>query len=113
MLCLLIELTAVQDDQEPSHSYSECTLLVQRRMATYYVSSYYQVCQRHFPTTPKLTDQQLAAFEKFDALASRPDIAMNWVLQPGDIQFLQNHLVIHNRSAFKDHEVEPTLNYEA
>lgn len=79
--------------------------VLQGRMATYYVSSYYQVCQRHYPQTPKLTEKQHAAFAAFDEIASRPDIAMNWVLKEGDMQFLQNHLVVHNRSAFQDHEV--------
>ena len=83
-------------------------LNVQDKMATFYVSSYYQVCQRHFPATPKLTDKQHAAFAEFDAIASRPDIAMDWVLEPGDMQFLQNHLCVHNRSAFTDHSVSPT-----
>ena len=47
-------------------------------MATYYVSSYYQVCQRHHPATPKLTEKQHAAFAEFDRLASSPELAMNW-----------------------------------
>ena len=79
-------------------------------MSTFYVSSYYQVCQRHFPATPRLTDKQLDAFAAFDATASRPDIAMDWVLEPGDMQFLQNHLCVHNRSAFKDHDVSSREN---
>lgn len=82
-------------------------------MATYYVSSYYQVCQRHYPATPKLTDKQHAAFALFDELASSPEIAMDWVLQPGDMQFLQNHLVVHNRSAFKDYEVRRCTHSQA
>jgi hypothetical protein len=26
-------------------------------------------------------------------------------LQPGDVQLLQNHNIVHNRSEFEDHEV--------
>jgi len=47
-------------------------------MATYYVSSYYQVCERHHPATPKLTQRQHEAFAEFDRLASSPELAMNW-----------------------------------
>ena len=85
---------------------------LQGRLTVYYVSSYYQVCQRHHPATPLLTDQQTAALAEFDTLASSPDLVMDWVLQPGDVQLLNNHVTVHNRSAYVDHPVSRCLRTE-
>ena len=82
---------------------------LQGRLTVYYVSSYYQVCQRHHPATPLLTARQTAALAEFDTLASSPDLVMDWVLQPGDVQLLNNHVTVHNRSAYVDHPVSPCL----
>ena len=33
----------------------------------------------------------------FDEIASSDELRLNWVLQPGDIQLLHNHQIVHTR----------------
>eukprot|EP00775_Hariotina_reticulata_P003159 gene3159-3437_t len=38
----------------------------------------------------------------------RPDVRMDWQLQPGDMQWINNHNIVHTRTQFEDWE-NPTL----
>ena len=62
-------------------------------------ANYYRDSQR-FPEVPRLTAAQEAAVASFEALADDPRFAMEHALAPGDIQLLNNHNVLHTRSAF-------------
>ncbi|KAK9862136.1 hypothetical protein WJX84_008907 [Apatococcus fuscideae] len=68
-----------------------------------YSATYYELAQRH-PEVPRLTEKQKEALSYFNALARSDDLRMDWTLQPGDIQLLYNHTMLHNRTAFTDHE---------
>ena len=54
---------------------------------------------------PRLTQTQLAAFAEFNRLAGLEELRMDMKLQPGDIQLLHNHSIVHCRSGFTDYEV--------
>lgn len=64
-------------------------------------SNYYRDSQR-FPDVPRLTAAQLAAVAAFEALADDPRFFLEHALEPGDIQLLNNHNVLHTRSAFEN-----------
>jgi len=49
-----------------------------------------------------LTPQELAALDAFDAAASRIENTFAMMLEPGDIQFCNNHLVLHSRTEYED-----------
>ncbi|KIY93513.1 hypothetical protein MNEG_14449 [Monoraphidium neglectum] len=67
--------------------------------------TYYQLPPKLYPgEVPPLTPQQEEAIQVWRDTASRPDISINMWLQPGDVQLLQNHNIVHNRSEFEDHE---------
>ena len=55
-----------------------------------------------FDEVPELTGQQRAALDMFDALANDPDIHLTMAFRPGDIQFVHNHTILHDRTAFED-----------
>ncbi len=57
--------------------------------------------QRH-ADAPRLTPQDIEALELFDDLANDPELRLDMELQPGDMQFLHNHTVLHDRTAFED-----------
>jgi hypothetical protein len=57
--------------------------------------------QRH-PDAPRLTEDDYAALDLFDDLANDPDLRLDMVLQPGDMQFLYNHTILHDRTAYED-----------
>jgi Taurine catabolism dioxygenase TauD, TfdA family len=69
-----------------------------------YSDNYFFLSQRH-ASVPRLTDAQLEAIKLFNQLAASDELRMDAVLQPGDIQLLSNHVALHARSAFVDHEV--------
>lgn len=69
-------------------------------------SNYYFSSQRH-EEVPRLTQDHLDAIELFDALAASPRHAIRYRLQPGDIQLLSNHTVLHARDAFVDSHPDP------
>lgn len=43
-----------------------------------------------------------AAIAAFDAFANHPDVTVSMLLEPGDMQFLNNRTVLHGRAAFED-----------
>jgi alpha-ketoglutarate-dependent taurine dioxygenase len=73
-----------------------------------YSDNYYRLSQR-FPAVPRLTPAHHEAMALFSALAASPDLALRMMLQPGDIQLLNNHTCLHYRSAFTDHPVRFVL----
>jgi hypothetical protein len=48
------------------------------------------------------TEAELAALDAFDAAAARESNCYSAMLEPGDIQFCNNHLVLHSRTAYED-----------
>ncbi|MEM9521685.1 MAG: TauD/TfdA family dioxygenase [Actinomycetota bacterium] len=60
-----------------------------------------------FDTAPPLTSRQRAALDLFDEIANRPDMHVSMRLQPGDMQFVHNHSLLHDRTAFTDDPAAP------
>ncbi len=56
-----------------------------------------------YPELPPLTSKQLEAMEFMNDLANSPEFCMLNIFDKGDIQFLNNHVVLHSRTAFLDH----------
>ncbi|TFY96965.1 TauD/TfdA family dioxygenase [Ramlibacter rhizophilus] len=65
--------------------------------------TYIKSAQR-FPEVPRLSREQLEALELVTRLAAEDRFRLDMDFQPGDVQFLNNHLVLHSRTAFVDHE---------
>ena len=70
-------------------------------LTTYYVRRYI-VSARRFETVPPLTDRQIAAFDAFDAICDDSDIHLSMDFEPGDMQFLHNHQILHDRTGYID-----------
>ncbi len=69
------------------------------RLSTIYQRQYINSAQR-FPDAPRLSAAQIEALDLFDALANDPALMLTMALQPGDMQFVNNHSVLHDRTAF-------------
>jgi hypothetical protein len=71
-----------------------------------YLSAIYQrqyiESARRFADVPPLTPVQLQALDLFDSLANDPELHMIMEFQPGDIQIVHNHTILHDRTAFED-----------
>ena len=58
---------------------------------------------RRFPGVPPLTPFQVEALDLLDQLANDPKLNLIMELQPGDIQLVHNHTILHDRTAFEDY----------
>ena len=52
---------------------------------------------------PPVTEAQEAAFDAIDALAADPAFHLDMDFAPGDMQFLNNHVILHSRTTYEDH----------
>lgn len=66
-----------------------------------YQRQYVDSAQR-FPDAPRLTPDRVAALDLFDDLANDPQLHLSMQLQPGDMQFVYNHGLLHDRTGFRD-----------
>jgi hypothetical protein len=60
--------------------------------------------QRDFPEVPRLTPLQAEAVEIVDRLAADPRLCFAMRVEEGDLQLVNNFVVIHSRTAFEDHD---------
>lgn len=61
---------------------------------------------QRFEDAPRLSEKQLEAMEYFDSLASSDAFRMTMMFEPGDMQLLNNHVMLHSRTSFEDHPEE-------
>ena len=57
---------------------------------------------RRFAGVNPLSPLQIQALDLFDELANDPRLNFTMELQPGDIQLVHNHTILHDRTAFED-----------
>lgn len=57
---------------------------------------------RRFPGVAPLTALQIEALDLLDQLANDPKLNLMMKFEPGDIQLVHNHTILHDRTAFED-----------
>ena len=73
----------------------------QGAFAAIYQRQYLDSAQR-FADAPRLSPAQVEALDALDALAEDPALHLMMALEPGDLQFVHNHRLLHDRTAFDD-----------
>ncbi|HEY4423155.1 MAG TPA: TauD/TfdA family dioxygenase [Pyrinomonadaceae bacterium] len=58
---------------------------------------------RRFQGVKPLSALQIEALDLFDQLANDPKLNLMMELEPGDIQLVHNHTILHDRTAFEDY----------
>lgn len=71
------------------------------RLFVKYNRSYVMSAQR-FDAVPRLTPHQLEALEAVERLCRDPRFCLEMALEPGDVQFVCNHVVLHSRTGYED-----------
>lgn len=71
------------------------------RLSTIYVRRYIESARR-FPEVPPLTPRQIEALDVFDALLEDRALNLFMDFEPGDIQLLHNHQILHDRTGYVD-----------
>ena len=72
-------------------------------LTVFYQRQYINSAKR-FDDAPPLTDKHREALDLFDTLANDPSLHFVMQLEPGDMQFLNNYVMLHTRSAYEDHD---------
>jgi hypothetical protein len=71
-------------------------------VSTIYQRQYIESARR-CPGVAPLTPLQIEALDLLDELANDPKLNLMMELQPGDIQLVHNHTILHDRTAFEDY----------
>ena len=71
------------------------------RITPFYQRQYIESAQR-FEDAPRLTPKHIEALDLFDELTNDPDLHLSMMLQQGDMQFVYNHAMLHDRTTFED-----------
>jgi hypothetical protein len=72
------------------------------RLSVSYGPDYIRSAQRG-AHVPPLSPRQLEAMATLDELNNDPRFSVTMDLRPGDMQFLNNHITLHSRTAYEDH----------
>jgi hypothetical protein len=72
------------------------------RLFVRYNRTYIESAQR-FADVPRLTSAQIEALDMFDALCRDEALCYDMALEPGDIQLVNNYVVLHSRTQYEDH----------
>ena len=70
-------------------------------LRTFWQSDYYYTVPK-FPHVQPLGAKQHALLETYDALANSSELRLDMDLEPGDVQLISNHTIVHARTAFED-----------
>jgi hypothetical protein len=71
------------------------------RLSTFYHSDYFRSAQRH-PGVPPFTDDERTLLDLYESIAASPELRLDMQLEPGDIQLISNHVILHARTAYED-----------
>ncbi|MEQ9641764.1 MAG: TauD/TfdA family dioxygenase [Alphaproteobacteria bacterium] len=71
------------------------------QLTVHYQRRYIDSAQR-FDDAPRLTDKRIAALDLFDSVCEAPDMRLEMAFEPGDIQLVHNHVLLHDRLGFED-----------
>jgi hypothetical protein len=92
------------DEQGPGESpYFALPVLsdVEGRPRFFYIGWYIRDAQRH-ADVPRLTDDQRSAMNLIEEIANDPAFHVEMDFQPGDVQLLNNSVILHSREAYED-----------
>ncbi|MEM9656262.1 MAG: TauD/TfdA family dioxygenase [Actinomycetota bacterium] len=71
-----------------------------------YQRQYIESAER-FDDAPPLTERKREALDLFDRIANDPSVHLQMTLRPGDMQFVHNHSLLHDRTGFVDRPGDP------
>lgn len=63
----------------------------------------YSASAQRFPEVPRYTEAQLEAMKLVESLANDPRFRLDMTFGRGDIQFLNNHVLLHSRTEYEDY----------
>ncbi|NNE98665.1 MAG: TauD/TfdA family dioxygenase [Pyrinomonadaceae bacterium] len=73
----------------------------ENKVTVFYQRQYIESAQR-FDDAPRLTEKHIEALDLFDELANSDQLNFSMMLEKGDMQFVYNHAMLHDRTGFED-----------
>ena len=70
-------------------------------LRTFWHAEYFRTSQRHEGV--RLTDAENELFDLYDEISATREFFIDMNLEPGDIQLLSNHTVVHSRTDYEDY----------
>lgn len=92
----------VPEGRKPYYGTAPFTIVDGRVICTYVRSAVRKA--QLMEVVPRVTPEQEAAMDLFDALANDPALNLDMQFEPGDIQVVCNHSIAHSRTAYEDFE---------
>lgn len=68
-----------------------------------YIRNHINSAQLAFDDIERLSPLQVEALDSFDRMLQRADLCYHMRLEKGDVQWLNNHCVLHSRTEYVDH----------
>ncbi|MEZ5740780.1 MAG: TauD/TfdA family dioxygenase [Burkholderiaceae bacterium] len=72
------------------------------KLSMMYLRAFLESAQR-YENAPPLTDRHYRLFDLVDRLAASDELCLSMDFRPGDIQWLNNHVILHSRTRFDDY----------
>lgn len=85
-----------RDTRSPVFSYHE------GKLSCRYLRQYIEL--GHEQNNRPLSQVEIEALDVFDSIMQKPELRLDMMLEPGDLQFANNYAVLHSRTAFEDHD---------
>ena len=71
------------------------------QLRTFYHSDYFRSAPRH-ADAPRLEGSDLELLDLYEEIATSKEFRLDMDLEPGDVQLVSNHTVIHSRTGYED-----------
>lgn len=71
------------------------------RLRTFYHSDYFRSVERH-AEAPRFTPLERELLDLYEEIASSPELYLDMSFEPGDVQLISNHTVLHARTQYED-----------
>ena len=88
-------------DQRPFFDMAPCRFDDEGTLRTFYHGEYFRSAQR-LEEIGTLAPERIAALDQYDAIGNDPAYRLDMHLEPGDIQFISNHSIVHARTEYED-----------
>ena len=70
-------------------------------LRTFYHSDYFRSAVRH-AEVPPFTEREQTLLDLYEEIADSPELYLDMQFEPGDIQLISNHVILHARTAYED-----------
>ena len=90
----------VKDGRLPYAPIPPCRF-AEGNLRTFYHSDYFRSAIRH-EGVPEFTREECELLDLYEEIANSPELRLDMQFQPGDMQIVSNHTIIHARTAYND-----------